>query len=94
MEALRSISLDEVVQLLPILHLLHAPTILSSCKQEVHMTEARKTTAQYLNGLAVAVLATTGGAYLGNQVPGDTFLLAALMSVSAHALAVWIVRGR
>lgn len=58
------------------------------------MTEGRKITAQYLNALAVAVLATTGGAYLGNHVPGDAFLLAALMSVFAHALAVWIVRGR
>jgi hypothetical protein len=57
------------------------------------MSEKRKATAHYLNGLAVAALATTGGAYLGNHVPGDAFLLAALVSVSAHALAVWIVRG-
>jgi hypothetical protein len=56
------------------------------------MTEKRKTTAQYLNGLAVAALATTGGAYLGNHVPGDAVLLALLVSLSAHALAVWVVR--
>ncbi|WP_162783767.1 hypothetical protein [Devosia naphthalenivorans] len=56
------------------------------------MTERRKTTAQYLNGLAVAVLTTTGGAYLGRHVSGGFLLMALLMSVSAHALAAWIVR--
>ena len=57
------------------------------------MSDRRRTTAQYLNGLAVAALATTGGAYLSNHVPADAFFLAALMSVSAHALAVWVVKG-
>lgn len=57
------------------------------------MHEARKTTAQYLNGLAVAVLATTGGAYLGNQATETIMVMAAFVSVGAHALAVWIVSG-
>jgi hypothetical protein len=56
------------------------------------MSEARKTTAQYLNGLAVAVLATTGGAFIGNQVPAGTLLLAGLISLAAHALAIWMVK--
>ena len=62
-------------------------------KQEAEMTEARKTTAQYLNGLAVAVLATAGGAYLGNHAPAAILLLAGLVSLAAHALAVWVVKG-
>ncbi len=57
------------------------------------MSEARKTTAQYLNGLAVAVLATAGGAFIGNQVPVGTLLLAGLISLAAHAMAIWMVKG-
>lgn len=57
------------------------------------MTEARKTTAHYLNGLAVAVLATAGGAYLANHVPEAILLLAALASIAAHALALWVLKG-
>ncbi|HEY8356794.1 MAG TPA: hypothetical protein VIL30_04965 [Ramlibacter sp.] len=57
------------------------------------MSEARKTTAQYLNGLAVAVLATTGGAFVGNQVPVGTLLLGGLISVATHAVAIWMVKG-
>jgi CRISPR/Cas system-associated protein Cas10 (large subunit of type III CRISPR-Cas system) len=56
------------------------------------MNEARKTTAQYLNGLAVAVLATTGGAFIGKNVSLDILLLAALLSLAAHACALWLVR--
>ena len=62
-------------------------------KQEAEMTEARKTTAHYLNGLTVAVLATAGGAYLGNHAPGAILLLAGLLSLTAHVLAVWVVKG-
>ncbi|WP_162783836.1 hypothetical protein [Devosia naphthalenivorans] len=57
------------------------------------MTEVRKTTAQYLNGLAVAVLATAGGAFLGNHTSEAILLLAGLVSLGAHALAVWVVKG-
>jgi len=62
-------------------------------KQEAEMTEVRKTTAQYLNGLAVAVLATAGGAYLGNHAPAAILLLAGLVSLVTHALAIWVVKG-
>jgi hypothetical protein len=56
------------------------------------MNEARKTTAQYLNGLAVAVLATTGGAFIGKNVSADFLVMAALLSLAAHAGALWLVR--
>jgi hypothetical protein len=61
-------------------------------KQEDDMTEGRKTTAQYLNGLAVAVLATTGGAFIGKSVSVEILVLAWLLSFATHALARWMVR--
>jgi hypothetical protein len=61
-------------------------------KEEDDMTEGRKTTAQYLNGLAVAVLATTGGAFIGKSVSVEILVLAWLLSFATHALARWMVR--
>lgn len=55
------------------------------------MSEARKVTAQYLNGIAVAILATVGAAYIGGEVSGVAVLLAAFISAILHAVAVWVV---
>jgi hypothetical protein len=56
------------------------------------MPEGRKTTAQYLNGLAVAALATTGGAFISKSVSVDILIVAVLLSLAAHALALWLVK--
>jgi hypothetical protein len=57
------------------------------------MTEVRKIVAHYLNGLAVAVLATfLGAALAGNCAPSEV-LAAALVSALFHGLAVLLVRG-
>jgi hypothetical protein len=56
-------------------------------------SEARKITAQYLNGLAVAVLATMGGAMLAEQATTGAVALAALASVLMHLCAVWFIRA-
>jgi hypothetical protein len=56
-------------------------------------SEARKITAQYLNGLAVAVLATTGGALLAGEATIGAVVLAALASVLVHLCAAGLVRG-
>ena len=80
------------LQLSPFLPLLRRSTILCLRKQEAEMSEARKISAQYLNGLAVAILATIGGAFMGKHASADIMLFAGLVSLAAHALAVWIVR--
>ena len=56
-------------------------------------SQARKITAQYLNGLAVAVLATTGGALLAGEASIGALALAALASVLVHLCAAWFIRG-
>jgi hypothetical protein len=55
------------------------------------MSEARKITAYYLNGLAVATLATGGSAYLVGNVPLTTVALAGVCSAVLHWLAVRLV---
>lgn len=61
-------------------------------KQEDRMHKARKTTAQYLNGLGVAVLATIGGTFNGKNVSADFLVLAALLSLAALVYALWLAR--
>jgi sulfopyruvate decarboxylase TPP-binding subunit len=56
------------------------------------ISEARKTTAQYLNGLAVAILATCGGAYLAGEASALALVAAALGSLLTHLFAVWLMR--
>jgi hypothetical protein len=56
------------------------------------MSEARKITAQYLNGLAVAILATFGGALLAGKASAMAAALAVLSSLLVHLCAVWLVR--
>jgi hypothetical protein len=57
------------------------------------MSEARKITAQYLNGLAVAVLANFGGALLAGKASATAVALAVLSSLLVHLCAVWLVRN-
>jgi hypothetical protein len=57
------------------------------------VSEARKITAQYLNGLAVAILATVGGALLAGRTTTAAALLAVLISLLVHLWAVCLVRA-
>ncbi|HEY8357156.1 MAG TPA: hypothetical protein VIL30_06800 [Ramlibacter sp.] len=57
------------------------------------MSEARKITAQYLNGLAVAILASVGGACLTDRAPLTLVVVAAVCSLIVHLFAVRLVRG-
>lgn len=52
------------------------------------MNEARKITAQYLNGLAVAVVATVAGAYIAGDASALTVAGAGLGSLLVHLIAV------
>ena len=56
-------------------------------------SEARKITAHYLNGLAVAILATTGGAAFAGSATIAVAVLAVLISLIVHLSAVWFVRS-
>ena len=56
-------------------------------------SEARKVTAHYLNGLAVAMLATTGGAVFAGNATLAAAVLAVLVSLIVHLSAVWFVRA-
>ncbi len=57
------------------------------------VNEARKITAQYLNGLAVAILATIGGGVLAGKASAIAVALAVLSSLLVHLCAVWLVRA-
>jgi biopolymer transport protein ExbB/TolQ len=57
------------------------------------ISEARKTTAQYLNGLAVAILATFVGAYLADEASALAVAFATLASLLVHLFAVWLIRS-
>lgn len=56
------------------------------------MIERHSTTAQYLNGLAVAALATAGAAFLAGHVSPVAVLVSALLSGCLHVLALWVAR--
>ena len=56
------------------------------------MSEERKVTAQYLNGLAVAALATAGSAYLVGNVPLTTVAVAGVCSAVLHLVAICLVK--
>jgi hypothetical protein len=56
------------------------------------VNEARKITAQYLNGLAVAILASFVGALLTGKASMTAAALAVLSSLLVHLCAVWLVR--
>lgn len=57
------------------------------------ISEARKITAHYLNGLAVAILATIGGALLVGEASMAAAILAVLISLLVHLCAVLLVRA-
>ena len=57
------------------------------------MSEARKVTAHYLNGLAVAVLATVCSAYLMGNVPLATVGVAGLCSAGLHMVTICIAKS-
>lgn len=56
------------------------------------MSEALKISAQSLNGLAVAVLTTAGAAFIGKHVSADILILAGLLRLATHTLAVRLVK--
>jgi hypothetical protein len=56
------------------------------------MSEAKKISAHYLNGIALAVLAIAGSAYLAGNVPLQAAALAGVLGAVLHQLAVAIVR--
>ena len=55
------------------------------------MSEARKITAQYLNGLAVGTMATFGGAYIAGETSELPLVAAALASLIMHLFARWLM---
>lgn len=54
------------------------------------MTERRKTVAHYLNGLAVAAIATASATFLSGHSSGVTLVVAAVCSGGLHAVALWV----
>jgi len=57
------------------------------------MTERHRTTAQYLNGLAVAALTTAAGAFLAGHAPPIVLIASAVLSGCLHVLALYTVKG-
>lgn len=55
-------------------------------------SEQSKITAHYVNGLAIAVVATLGAAYLAGKVPVGLLAVGALASIGLHIVAIWITR--
>jgi hypothetical protein len=64
------------------------PSNILYAEGEAEMTERRRAAAQYLNGLAVAVLATAGSSVLAGSLSPQYLVLAGLLSATLHALAV------
>ena len=57
------------------------------------VSEARKITAQFLNGLSVATTAIFGGALMAGNVTIPCAALAVLISLLLHVCVVWLVRA-
>jgi hypothetical protein len=55
------------------------------------VSEARKITAQFMNGLAVAATATFGGALAAGNATIAAAALAVLISLLLRVCAVWVV---
>lgn len=58
------------------------------------MTETRKLRAQFLNGLAVAIMASAVASVLGNTQPVKMIFIASLASLTLHGLALFVVMQR
>lgn len=56
------------------------------------MTETRKLTAQFLNGLAVALLASAVASVLAGAQPFPIIFVAGLWSLTLHGAALFVVR--
>lgn len=56
------------------------------------MTETRKLTAQFLNGLAVALLASAVASVMASTQPVPIIFVASLASLTLHVLALFVVR--
>ncbi len=58
------------------------------------MRETRKLTAQFLNGLAVALLASAVASVLAGTQPVPVIFVAGLGSLTLHSVAIFVVRQR